>query len=159
MLNEDNRDNIDIFYMKMAYLTSERATCVRRRVGSVITRDKMLLSSGYNGAPSGIEHCNKDTCIRLQMNIPSGEKPNLCIGSHSEINAIAQAARNGVNINNSTIYCTTFPCIYCAKAIVNAGIKRLVYCESYGNMEDPLTKKILQNITVDKITKKEIFNS
>lgn len=150
------RESIDVFYMKMAYLMAERSTCVRRKVGCVIVRDNIALASGYNGAPSKIEHCTTDSCIRLKNNIPSGESPNKCMGSHSEVNAIANAAKNGVNINESTIYCTTFPCIYCAKTMVNAGIKRIVVCEDYGNNEDDqLTMEILKNIQVDRITKPE----
>ena len=147
------RDSIDVHYMKMAYLVSERSTCLRRKVGSVIVRDKQLLSSGYNGAPVGLPHCTSDLCMRMKLNIPSGEKPNLCRSVHSEMNAICQAAKNGVNINGATIYCTTFPCIYCAKSLVNAGIKRLVYCESYGVGEDKLTLEMLQNIQIDKMDK------
>lgn len=152
-----SRQSIDIFYMKMAYLVSERATCIRRKVGSVIVRNKIVLGTGYNGAPSGIEHCSNETCIRKKLNIPSGQQHDKCRGSHSEMNAIAQAAKNGVNIDNSTMYCTTQPCIYCAKAIVNAGIKRLVYCESYGGGMDELTSEMLKNIQVDIIPKEEIF--
>lgn len=145
------RDSIDIFYMKMAYLTSERSTCIRRKVGAVIVRDKMVLSSGYNGSPKGIEHCTSETCIRNKFKIPSGEKHELCRGSHAEVNAIAQAAKQGINIDNATLYCTTQPCIYCAKAMVNAGIKRIVFSESYGSGFDDLTKEVLKNMQIDII--------
>ena len=153
----NNRIDLDLFYLKMAYLVSERSTCIRRHVGCVIVRDSIVLSTGYNGVPRLLEHCSSNICIRNKLNIPSGEKHELCRGSHSEVNAIAQAAKNGVNIDNSTIYITTQPCIYCAKALVNAGIKRIVYCEDYGRGLDELTKEMLKNIEVVKINKEEIY--
>ena len=153
----NNRIDLDLFYLKMAYLVSERSTCIRRHVGCVIVRDSIVLSTGYNGVPRLLEHCSPNICIRNKLNIPSGEKHELCRGSHSEVNAIAQAAKNGVNIDNSTIYITTQPCIYCAKALVNAGIKRIVYCEDYGKGLDELTKEMLKNIEVVKINKEEIY--
>jgi dCMP deaminase len=143
------RESIDIFYMKMAYLVSTRSTCLRRKVGSVIVKDKIVLGTGYNGSVKGMKHCTSETCFR--KNVPSGEKLNNCAGAHSEQNAICQAACKGVSIEGATLYCTTQPCTYCAKAIVNSGIKRLVFCESYGNGFDDLTKEILQNIQVDII--------
>mgnify|MGYP001029677527 CR=1 FL=1 len=146
------RDSIDVFYIKMAYLASQRSTCIRRKVGAVIVRDKVVLGTGYNGAPKKIEHCNKNSCIRKKLNIPSGEKHELCRGSHAEANAIAQAAANGININGATLYCTTQPCIYCAKLCVNAGIKRIVFSEPYNNEFNDLIEEMLQNIQVDMIT-------
>ena len=145
------RDNIDVFFMKQAYLYSERSTCIRRKVGCVITRDKYLLSAGYNGAVRGMEHCAEQTCIRNIMKIKSGERQELCRGSHSEINAIAQAARNGININGATLYCTTKPCLYCAKAIISAGITKLIYRETYDDTNSDLVNEILNGITVEII--------
>ena len=152
-----SRVSKDIFFMKLAYQYAEQSTCVRRKVGAVIVKDNIQLSGGYNGAPSGLQHCTNETCIRKKLNISSGQQHEKCRGAHGEMNAISQAAKNGVNIDGSTIYCTTQPCIYCAKAIVNSGIKRLVYCESYGNGMDELTSEMLQNIQVDIIPKEEIF--
>jgi len=154
---EIKRDDIDVYFMKMAFLISERATCVRRKVGAVIVRKKVVLSTGYNGAPKGINHCTAGTCIRKKLNVPSGEKSELCIGAHSEMNAISQAAMMGTRIDEATIYCTTKPCIYCAKAIVNAGIERLVYCEDYGSNENNLTDEILSNMDITKINKTELM--
>jgi len=150
------RENIDSYYMQMAYLTSTRSTCIRRKVGCVIVRDNMILSSGYNGMPKHLSHCSKHTCIRLINNIPSGQQPNKCLGAHSEMNAISQAAYNGISIKNSFIYCTTFPCIYCAKALINAGITDIFYCEGYSNEEDKkLVDYILQNINIHHMIKKD----
>lgn len=145
----NKRESIDDFYLKAAYLVSERSTCTRRKVGAIIVRDKIILSTGYNGAPRNIEHCTTKTCIRTKLNIPSGEKHELCRGGHAEANAIAQAAMNGINIKGSTIYCTTQPCVYCAKLMANAGIERIVYSEPYGKGMDELTLEMLQNIKIE----------
>lgn len=147
------REPLDIFYLKMAYFIAERSTCVRRKVGAVLVKDRMVLSSGYNGAPKNVEHCTPETCIRTQLSIPSGERQEMCIGAHAEMNAIAQASYNGICTKDATIYCTTQPCLYCSKAIINAGIKRIVYCEGYGTGMDELTQKILSNIEVVRIDK------
>lgn len=141
------RESIDSFYIRMAYFVSERSTCIRRKVGAVIVRNKQLLSIGYNGVPPKVDHCTKESCIRTKLNIPSGERQELCYGAHGELNAISTAAENGINIKGSTLYCTTYPCAYCAKAIVRSGIIKVVYKEGY---PDELTKNILQNIEVVK---------
>lgn len=143
------RDNIDIYFMKMTYLISERSTCLRRKVGCAIVKNNQIISAGYNGVPTKLPHCK--TCLRQELNIPSGEKSELCKACHAEQNAITCAAKNGINIENSTIYCTTQPCLTCAKMIVNAGIKRIVFCEDYSKGFDDLTQFILQNILVQKI--------
>lgn len=145
----DTRDSIDVFYMKMAYLISERSTCIKRKVGSIIVKDKIVLSTGYNGVPIGLPHCTIQNCLRLNAN--SGEKSNNCRAAHAEQNAIVWAAKNGIAIDNSTLYCTTQPCITCAKMIANTGIKRVVFHENYSKGFDDLTKFILQNVKVDQI--------
>ena len=140
------------FFMKLAYTYAEQSTCCRRKVGAVVVRDDRELSAGYNGAPPGIEHCTPETCIRTKLNIPSGERQELCMGGHAEQNAIANAAENGVAIKGSTLYCTTFPCAYCSKAIVRAGIIKVIYCEGY---PDEISTKILKNIIVEKYEKQD----
>ena len=144
----------DDFFMKLAYDFSEQSTCTRRKVGCVIVKSKRIISAGYNGAPSSIEHCTPETCIRTQMNIPSGERHELCIGGHSESNAIANAAENGISTSDSTLYCTTYPCAYCAKVILRAGITRVVYDQGY---PDEISEKLFKDIQVDKYIGK--FNS
>ena len=103
-----------------------------RKIGAVIVKDKRILTTGYNGAPSGVKSCvERGECLRRKLNIPSGTKHELCYAIHAEQNAIIQAARMGVEIEGSTIYCTHQPCVICAKMIVNAGISRVVYGEGY----------------------------
>lgn len=131
--------------MDMANLVSSRSTCVRRRVGAVIVKDKRVLSTGYNGSPKGTRHCEDLGCIREQMNIPSGTRHELCRGVHAEQNAVAQAAYFGVSVNGATIYTTTYPCSMCAKILINAGIKEIVYNEGY---VDDLSKDLLNETDI-----------
>lgn len=142
-----NRPDNDEYFMEMAHLIAKRSTCLRRRVGAVIVKDKRVLSTGYNGSPKGTRHCEEAGCIREQMNIPSGTRHELCRGVHAEQNAIIQAAYFGVSVKDSIIYTTTYPCSMCAKILINAGIKEVVYSEGY---VDDLSKKLFAetNITV-----------
>ncbi len=134
------RPSWDEYFMRLAYLVSTRATCTRRKVGAVIVKDKRVLATGYNGPPKGLAHCDVTGCIREDLNIPSGERHELCRGLHAEQNAIIQAAVHGVSIRNSTIYVTNHPCVVCAKMIINAEMKEIVYAEGY---PDDLAKLIL----------------
>ena len=113
--------------MKITEDVGTRSTCLRRQVGAIIVKDKRILATGYNGAPKGVRHCSETGCLREQMKVPSGERHELCRGLHAEQNAIIQAALHGSGINGGTLYCTFMPCIICAKMLINAGIKRLVF--------------------------------
>ena len=142
-MNPENKTRIskDDYFMKIAEVVSERSTCIKRKVGVALIKDSHILSTGYNGSPSGFNHCTPLTCIR--QNLKSGEKPELCRGVHAEINCIIQAAIHGTSIQgNTTLYSTHFPCMSCLKLIINAGIKRLVYREGY-NMENKIKEKLL----------------
>ena len=127
------RPSWDEYFMEITHLVARRSTCLRRQVGAVLVKDKNILATGYNGAPSGVAHCLDVGCLREQMRIPSGERHELCRGLHAEQNAIIQAAKHGTNIDNSTLYCTTMPCIICSKMIINAGIRRIVFQEGYAD--------------------------
>jgi len=120
------RPTWDEYFMKITHLVSERSTCMRRKVGAIIVKDKRIISTGYNGSPRGLAHCLEIGCMREQLEIPSGERHEMCRGAHAEQNAIIQAAGSGVNMEAATMYCTTAPCSTCAKMIINAGIERLV---------------------------------
>jgi len=142
-VNKKNKYRIskDEYFIQIAELVSKRSTCIKRKVGSVLVKDSHIVSTGYNGAPSGFKHCTTETCVR--QNLKSGEKPELCRGVHSEINCIIQAAIHGTSIKgNTTLYTTHFPCMSCLKLIINAGIKRLVYKEGY-NMENKVKQDLL----------------
>lgn len=125
------RPGWDEYFMDMAELVRTRTTCLRRAVGAVIVKDHHVLATGYNGSPRGMRHCSETGCLRLKLSVPSGQNAELCRGLHAEQNAIIQAARMGINISGSTLYCTTQPCVICTKMIINAGIKRVVIRESY----------------------------
>ena len=134
------RPSWDEYFMRLAYLVSTRATCTRRKVGAVIVKDRRVLATGYNGPPKGLAHCDVTGCIREELDIPSGERHELCRGLHAEQNAIIQAAVHGVSIKDATIYVTNHPCVVCAKMIINAEIKEIVYSEGY---PDDLAELIL----------------
>ena len=106
------RPSWDEYFMEIAHLVKKRATCLRRQVGAVLVKDKNILATGYNGTPSGIEHCLDRGCLREQMGIPSGERHEICRGLHAEQNAIIQAAKHGTNIDGATLYCTNQPCVH-----------------------------------------------
>lgn len=128
--NDQNRISKDQYFMELAEIVSKRSTCVKRKVGAVLVKVNHILSTGYNGAPSGLTHCTKETCVR--QNLKEGEHPELCRGVHSEVNCIIQAALHGTSIDgDTTLYCTTFPCMSCLKLLINAKVKRIVYKEGY----------------------------
>ena len=132
-MKNSNRPDTDEYFLKIASVVAERATCRRHHVGAVAVRDKHILATGYNGAPSGLKDCLELGCLRDEMSIPSGERHEICRGIHAEQNVIIQASLNGVSLEGSTIYATHTPCVLCAKMLVNAKIKRLV---SFGKYND-----------------------
>lgn len=117
--------------MDITRRVATRTTCLRRSVGAIIVRDKRILTTGYNGAPRGLAHCGEVGCLRERMGIPSGQRLDLCRALHAEQNAIIQAALYGTPIEGSSLYCTTQPCVTCAKMIINAGILRVIYENPY----------------------------
>jgi len=129
------RPTVDEYFMEIASVVAKRSTCLRNQVGAVIVRDKRILATGYNGAPKGLPHCLDIGCIRELNDIPSGERHELCRAVHAEQNAILQAAIHGVSTEDATIYCTHQPCILCAKMMINAGIKKVVYANQYPDTE------------------------
>ena len=123
----DKRPSWDEYFMRIAEEVAERSTCIRRKVGAVIVKEKRILSTGYNGAPKGVPHCTAETCLRNKYSVPSGERHELCRGLHAEQNAIIQAARFGIAVAGSTLYTTMQPCFGCAKEIAQAKICEVVY--------------------------------
>ena len=119
--------------MKLAFLVAERSTCRRHHIGAVIVRDKRILATGYNGAPSGVKDCLELGCLRDEMKIPSGTRHEICRATHAEQNALIQAGLHGVRTEGATVYCTHSPCNLCAKMIVNARITRFVTCGRYSD--------------------------
>jgi len=139
------RPDNDTYFMRMAELVATRSTCLRRQVGAVIVKEKRVLTTGYNGAPRGLKHCAEVGCLREKYHVESGTRHELCRGVHAEQNAVIQAAYFGVSVKDSTIYTTAFPCVLCAKILVNAGIIEVVYKDNY---VDDLSKSILEESNV-----------
>lgn len=142
----NNRPGWHQYFMEMAYLASTRSTCLRRQVGALIVKDNQIISSGYNGAPKHIRHCTITGCLREQLNVPSGERHELCRGVHAEQNAVIQAAINGSSIRGASLYCTNQPCVICSKILINAEIKTIYITESY---EDKLAQELLAEAEVE----------
>ncbi len=140
------RPSYDEYFMKIAKIVATRSTCTRRQVGAVIVKDNHLLSTGYNGPPKGQKHCDETGCIREELNIPRGERHELCRGLHAEQNAIIQAAVFGIPIRGGVIYTTHFPCSVCAKMLVNAELIEIVYEERY---PDELSIEILKESNIN----------
>src|SRR6056297_155785 len=137
------------YFMDIAELVKTRSTCLRRQVGAVIVKDRRILTTGYNGAPSGMRHCLElGGCLREQMKVPSGERHELCRALHAEQNAIIQAAYHGISIQGGTMYVTLQPCSLCAKMAVNAGIVKIVFKGSY---PDELSMAILQEAGIELV--------
>ena len=133
MKQTENRPCWNEYFIEFAKLAAKRATCLRRKVGAVIVKDNRILATGYNGAPKKLKHCIEVGCLRDKMNVPSGEKHEICRGVHAEQNAIIQAAYYGISLKNSVLYCTNTPCAICAKMLINAGIKKVYYIDTYND--------------------------
>lgn len=137
-----DRPDSDQYFLKIASVVAERSTCRRHHVGAVAVKDKHMLTTGYNGAASGVKDCLELGCLRDEMNIPSGTRHEICRGIHAEQNVIIQAALHGVSLEGATIYATHSPCILCAKMLVNAKIKRLV---TFGKYADDAFRQLFQD--------------
>ena len=139
-MRDTQRPSWDEYFLKLAFEVLKRSTCLRRAVGAIIVKDRRILATGYNGVPSGLRHCEETGCLREQLGVPSGQRHEICRGLHAEQNAIIQAARYGIDIEGSSIYITTEPCSVCAKMLINAGIKEIVFATAY---PDKLSEELL----------------
>ncbi len=142
------RPTWDQYFIDITHLVATRSTCLRRQVGALLVKDRNILATGYNGSPSGIRHCEETGCLRERLQVPSGERHELCRGLHAEQNAIIQAARHGVNIDGSTLYCNTMPCSICTKMLINAGIRRIVYDTGYA---DDLAREMVTEAGIETV--------
>lgn len=140
----------DEYFLKIAETVAERSTCLRRKVGALLVADRRILATGYNGAPRSLAHCAEIGCLRQLLKIKAGQRIEICRGIHAEQNALVQAAYFGLPVANSTLYSTHFPCITCAKMLINAGVKRIVVRKLY---PDRLAHNILKeaNVQIDVI--------
>ena len=126
------RPSWDDYFIEIAHVVAKRSTCLRRRVGAVLVSGRRILATGYNGPPQGLKHCRElGGCYREKLEIPSGQRQELCRAVHAEQNAVIQAAIHGVALQNVILYCTTQPCVTCAKILINANVRRIVYAGDY----------------------------
>jgi len=144
----NERPDWDEYFMDIALTVAKRATCLRRQMGALLVKERRILTTGYNGAPSGLPHCEETGCLRQQLGVPSGERQELCRALHAEQNAIILAALHGVSLSGATLYCTHQPCITCAKMLINAGIRRVVILNDY---PDPLAAEFLAQAGVEMV--------
>ncbi|MEQ8173779.1 MAG: cytidine/deoxycytidylate deaminase family protein [Syntrophomonadaceae bacterium] len=147
------RPGWDDYFLQLADLVATRSTCLRRHVGAVLVRNERIISTGYNGAPRGLKHCLDTGCLREERQIPSGQRYELCRGVHAEQNAIINAAFYGIATQDSVIYCTTQPCIICARMIINAGIVKVVH---RGDFEDALALELMEEAGITIIEKRNM---
>jgi dCMP deaminase len=145
------RPDSDDYFLKIASVVAERSTCRRHHVGAVAVRNKHILATGYNGAPSGLKDCLELGCLRDELNIASGTRQEICRGIHAEQNVIIQASLHGVSLVGSTIYATHTPCNPCAKMLVNAKIDRYV---SFGRYNDNAFIDLFQEAGIELDIKK-----
>lgn len=143
------RPSWDGYFLALSMVASTRSTCLRRRIGAVFVLGNQILATGYNGSPAGTKHCTDIGCLRQRLNIPSGERHEICRGSHAEMNALAQAASSGTCVRGCTVYCTHEPCSICAKLLINAGCARVVHLYSY---PDALARELLQEASIESET-------
>lgn len=146
------RPSWDEYFLGIAHLVATRSTCLRRKVGAVVVKNKQILATGYNGAPTGITHCDKVGCLRDQLEIPSGQRHELCRALHAEQNAFLQAARHGSSLQDATLYITTQPCSICAKMIINVGIKKIII---EGEYPDELAVQFLNEAGIELVVVKK----
>jgi dCMP deaminase len=139
------RPTWDEYFLQVAELVAKRSTCLRRRVGAVIVKDRRILATGYNGAPSGLTHCIDIGCLREKLKIPSGERHELCRALHAEQNVILQAVVHHIDISNSSLYATNQPCIICAKMLINAGVRKIIVSGGY---PDKMAERFLKEAKV-----------
>jgi dCMP deaminase len=139
------RPSWDEYFLEVAHLVAKRATCLRRSVGAVLVKNKRILATGYNGAPSGLKHCAEIGCLREKLKIPSGQRHELCRGMHAEQNVLVQAALHGIGVKGSTLYATNHPCVICSKMLINAGIQEIVVAGGY---PDKLAEQFLKEAKV-----------
>lgn len=148
-----HRPSWDQYFMQIATVVASRSNCLTRQTGSVIVKDKMILSTGYNGTPRNLPNCNEGGCPRCNdsVNHKTGADLDKCFCVHAEENAIIQAAYHGMGTSGATIYTFYSPCIFCAKSIINAGIVRIVYQENYSADHD--SQKLIKTagVAIEKV--------
>lgn len=145
---EDKRINFDDLFMSIVELLEKRTTCIRKSVGAILVKDNIILSTGYNGSPSKLEHCINIGCLREKLKIPSGQRIEICRAVHAEMNALVQCGLKQTNTKDSVLYCSYSPCVTCAKLLIQAGTKKIVYRDVYN---DELAFEILREANIELV--------
>lgn len=141
------RIDTDHYFLEIAQVVAKRGTCPKAQVGAVLVKNKSIISTGYNGSPRGVDHCVDAGC---------NEEAGHCQRAvHAEMNAVLQAARHGNSTQESTMYCTHFPCNHCLKGLINSGIKKIVYAKPYKNSENFITHS-METVHIDMTKKPEV---
>lgn len=149
MTQTNKQQEWDKRIMKVTLDVASWSSCLRRKIGAVITNGHRIIATGYNGAPSGVLSCvERNECLRNKLDIPSGTQHERCYATHAEQNAICQAARIGISVDGCTLYCTQSPCSVCTRVIINSGIKRIVYLEKY---PDDFAFKLLNEANIELV--------
>lgn len=146
-----SRPSWDEYFLRIAEIVAQRATCNRRSVGAILVKDRQILATGYNGAPKALPHCTESGCLREELKVPSGERHELCRGIHAEMNALLQAAIHGISVEKADLYCTNTPCVLCAKMLINVGVTRVVVRDFY---PDDLAQKLFKEAGTEIIVLK-----
>lgn len=143
----NKRPTWEEYFKQMAKYAATRSTCLRRQVGAIAVMGNRIIATGYNGAPPNVTHCSERGCLRQKLNIPSGERHEVCYAMHAEQNLIVQCAQNGLSMKDSTVFCTTKPCFICTKMLYSVGIKSIYWD---GDYPDEMTDNFLKEVgTVD----------
>ncbi|OUX38868.1 MAG: cytidine deaminase [Kiritimatiellaceae bacterium TMED266] len=145
-MNKDTRPDWDTYFLEIARVVASRSNCTRRQVAAVIVKDQRIISTGYNGTPRGVTNCFEGGCPRAHSDAASGSELGNGICNHAEENAIIQAAYHGISVKDATLYCTLSPCLLCAKMIINAGIKSVIYENEYKLTSQ--TKELLNSVGI-----------
>ena len=141
----------DNYFMSYAINISSNANCIKGKVGAIFVKDDKIIAEGVNSVPNGITPCTEETCIRKKLNLKSGENQELCFVVHAEQNALIDALNNKIDVKDSILYVTKQPCIICAKMLINAGIKKIIYLKAY---PDKYAESLLKGAGIE-ITKFE----
>lgn len=149
-----DRISWDDTFMEIAEIVAKRSTCLRRQVGAVLVQDNHIIATGYNGSPKGVSHCEElGGCLREKLNVPSGQRAELCRAVHAEENSVIQCATKNTSTVGATIYVTASPCSMCMKTLINAGIKRIVAKEKY---PDELSMELLKETNIEFVLWEEL---
>ncbi len=142
-----SRIDWDDYFIEITKLIAQRSGCLKRHVGAVLVKDNRIIATGYNSAPCGVKECS-DRGYCLRQNSSQGQNLETCYAIHAEQNALMQCCKQGISCNDAVLYCTTKPCNFCMRLLINAGIKKIIYIEDYN---DSLTNELATKCNIELI--------